>query len=106
MSTPALRFLADEGCDLLPYYFDDTRLSQTWMEFGCEILRGAEPRISSSNRSRFEDRLITQDALTEFGSTMSYIDAIEEPTARLQILLAVVQALDQQLMRAKHSEQR
>ena len=79
---------------LLPYYFDNTRLDQKWIDFGFEILRHAGPRSASSDRSKFEDRLVSQFALVDFSKAMAYINSLKEPLGRLQLLIAVIQALD------------
>jgi hypothetical protein len=86
---------------LLPYYSDGTRLQSKWIEFGFNILRETDSRTSSSRRSEFENRLIGQVALIDFGRAMSYIDNAEPPLARLRMLIAVVEALDRESMRAK-----
>jgi len=84
---------------LLPYYFDDRRLEPQWIDFGFEILRGAGPRTPSSKRCQFENRLVGQTALADFGRAISYIDAAPEPLARLQLLVAVIDALESESMR-------
>lgn len=87
--------------ELLPYYFGGTRLDPKWIDFGFEILRRAGTRAVSSNRREFEDRLVSQFALVDFRRAMSYIDTAKEPLTRLQLLMAVMEALDRESLRAQ-----
>jgi hypothetical protein len=86
---------------LLPRYSDSTSLGSEWIDFGFKVLREAEPRTSFPNRAEFEDTLIGQLSLVDFGRAMSYIDTTDDPLSRLQMLIAVIGALDRQLMKEK-----
>jgi len=87
---------------LMPYYYDNTRLDPKWIDFGFEILRRGGVRTASPDRSEFENRLVDQLALVDFSHAMAYIKSLKEPLSRLQLFRATMQALDRESWRGKH----
>ena len=86
---------------LVPRNYDGTRLQPESIEFGFNVLRETDRRISSTGRTEFEKMLVGQVALIDFKRAISYINRTKQPLDRLRMLIAVMDVLDRESMRSK-----